>query len=182
MYRGHVGRDGRNDINDVDILLVIHPKNLSEKTRCAIDQFVLKGGRAVIALDPYSVVDRPDGLAMAQYGMEHQAASAMPDLLRAWGLSMPEYTFAGDRMLAGVGSTSPDQRPETILPYMKLTADLDCFNKEIPTSAGLAEVTFWFPGVLSKTTETENLPADMEYTPLMMTTPQGNTWSHFQPL
>jgi ABC-2 type transport system permease protein len=169
-----------SEIRDIDLLLVIHPKELSDKTRYAIDQYVLRGGRAVIALDPFSVVDRPDP-AMAQYGMEHQAASAMPDLLRAWGLSMPEYTFAGDRMLAGVGSTSPDQRPETILPYMKLTADLDCFNKEIPTSAGLAEVTFWFPGVLSKTTETENLPADMEYTPLMMTTPQGNTWTISSP-
>ncbi|MHC4332578.1 MAG: GldG family protein, partial [Planctomycetota bacterium] len=33
-----------DEIKDVDILLVIHPKNLSEKTLFAIDQFVLKGG------------------------------------------------------------------------------------------------------------------------------------------
>jgi len=37
-----------NDINDIDILLVIHPKELVEKTLFAIDQFVLKGGRAIM--------------------------------------------------------------------------------------------------------------------------------------
>jgi ABC-type uncharacterized transport system involved in gliding motility auxiliary subunit len=168
------------EIRDVDMLLVIHPKELPDKTRYAIDQYVLRGGRAIIALDPFSVVDRPDP-AMAQYGMEHKAASAMPDLLKAWGLAMPEYTFAGDRMLAGIGSPSPNQRPEKILPYIKLSADRNCFNKEIPMSAGLSEVTFWFPGVLTKTTETDNLPADIQYTPLMMTTPQGNTWSVSSP-
>src|SRR5205823_12383074 len=31
---------------DVDVLLLIHPQNLSDKTLFAIDQFVLKGGMA----------------------------------------------------------------------------------------------------------------------------------------
>jgi len=41
-----------DEIKDVDFLLVIHPKDLPEKTLFAIDQFVLKGGRAIIAVDP----------------------------------------------------------------------------------------------------------------------------------
>ena len=48
-----------NDINDVDILLVVHPKNLPEKTQFAIDQFVLKGGRTVVCVDPFCWMDRP---------------------------------------------------------------------------------------------------------------------------
>lgn len=48
-------------------------------------------------------------------------------------------------------------------------------------SADLGEVTFWLPGVLNKTTETENLPADIQYTPLMLTTPQGNAWAVSSP-
>ena len=72
-----------DEIKDIDLLLVIHPKDLPDKTRYAIDQYVLRGGRAVVALDPFSVVDRPNP-AMAQYGVDRQAASAMPDLLRAW--------------------------------------------------------------------------------------------------
>ncbi|MEJ5258788.1 MAG: GldG family protein [Anaerohalosphaeraceae bacterium] len=168
------------EIRDVDLLLVIHPKDLSAKTRYAIDQYILKGGRAVIALDPFSVVDRPDP-AMMQYGMEHKAASSLDDLLAAWGLEMPANTFAGDRMLAGVGSPSPNERPIKIIPYQKLTAAYGCFNKNVPMTAALNEVTFWFPGVLKKKTDSSNLPADLELVPLMMTTKQGNSWTISHP-
>lgn len=168
------------EIRDVDLLLVIHPKDLSAKTRYAIDQYILKGGRAVIALDPFSVVDRPDP-AMMQYGMEHKAASSLDDLLAAWGLEMPANTFAGDRMLAGVGSPSPNERPIKIIPYQKLTGAYGCFNKDVPMTASLNEVTFWFPGVLKKKTDSSNLPADLELVPLMMTTKQGNSWTISHP-
>ena len=46
-----------DDIQDVDILLVIHPKDLPEKTMFAIDQFVLNGGRAIVCVDPHSFAD-----------------------------------------------------------------------------------------------------------------------------
>ena len=42
-----------DEIKNVDILLVIHPKNFSEKILFAIDQFVLKGGRAIVFVDPF---------------------------------------------------------------------------------------------------------------------------------
>ena len=48
-----------DEIKDVDILLVIHPKNFGEKTLFAIDQFVLKGGRAIVLVDPFAVADQP---------------------------------------------------------------------------------------------------------------------------
>ena len=47
-----------NEINDVDVLLVIHPKNLPDQTLFAIDQFVLKGGRTIICVDPYCYADQ----------------------------------------------------------------------------------------------------------------------------
>ncbi|HRT23297.1 MAG TPA: GldG family protein [Anaerohalosphaeraceae bacterium] len=168
------------EIRDVDLLLVIHPKDLPAKTKYAIDQYILRGGRAFIALDPFSVVDRPDP-AMMQYGIEHKASSSLPELLAAWGLEMPADTFAGDRVLAGVGSTSPNRRPEKILPYLKLTSSYNCFNKEVPMTSSLNEMTFWFSGVLREKSDVQNLPADVERTPLLMTTSQGNAWSISSP-
>ena len=38
----------------VDVLMVVHPKQLGEPTLYAIDQFVLRGGRAVVFVDPHS--------------------------------------------------------------------------------------------------------------------------------
>src|ERR1700758_5211194 len=39
---------------DVDVLMLVHPQKLSEKTLFAIDQFVLKGGKALVFVDPHS--------------------------------------------------------------------------------------------------------------------------------
>src|SRR5882762_5814592 len=39
---------------DIDVLMLVHPQNLSDKTLFALDQFVLKGGKALVFVDPYS--------------------------------------------------------------------------------------------------------------------------------
>jgi len=69
-----------NDINDIDILLVIHPKDLPEQSLFAIDQFVLKGGRTIICVDPHCIVDRPSAMTM-QMRMSHKQSSDLNVLL-----------------------------------------------------------------------------------------------------
>ncbi|MHC4532248.1 MAG: GldG family protein, partial [Planctomycetota bacterium] len=49
-----------NEIKDVAILLVMHPKDLSEETLFAIDQFVLKGGRTIVCVDPHCFTDQQE--------------------------------------------------------------------------------------------------------------------------
>jgi ABC-type uncharacterized transport system involved in gliding motility auxiliary subunit len=159
--------------------LVIHPKELSEQTRFAIDQFVLKGGRAIVCVDPHCIADPPD--RQQQFGgMQHQSASDLPDVLKAWGLELPAMAFAGDRSLAVIGSPNPNDRPEKILSIMKLTPDAGCFNQEHPMVADLREVTMVFPGVL-KRLERDDTAADLKYVPLVMTSEQGNTWTPENP-
>ena len=68
-------------IEDIDLLLVIHPKELSEQTRFAIDQFVLSGGRTIVCVDPHCIADPPDQQQQFS-GAQHQASSNLPDLLR----------------------------------------------------------------------------------------------------
>ena len=36
----------------VSVLLLVHPKNLPQQTRYAIDQFVLRGGKLLVFVDP----------------------------------------------------------------------------------------------------------------------------------
>jgi len=100
-----------NDINDVDILLVVHPKELPEKTLFAIDQYVLKGGRTIVCVDPYCFVDAQNQMAM-RMGMQQQSHSSdLNILLRNWGLEMPADTFAGDKKLAETRAISRASRP-----------------------------------------------------------------------
>jgi len=82
--------------NDVDVLMIAHPRALDDRTQYAIDQFVLKGGRALVFLDPYSevsMVPGPSGLP-ARGATE---TSNLPRLLNAWGVDMDDSMIVADR-------------------------------------------------------------------------------------
>jgi len=147
-------------ITDVDFLLVIQPKDLPEQTLFAIDQFVLQGGRAIVAVDPYAVSDVPD--MNQRMGGQFIAASNLPVLLDAWGLVMPDNTFAADRTLW-----------DRAISVIRLQAAHDCFNQREPMTAQLNEVNTIFPGVLK---QLEDAPAGLTYTPLLTTSNAGNTY------
>ena len=162
-------------IADVDLLLVIQPKNLPEKTLFAIDQFVLKGGRAIVCVDPYCIADMPDRQQQMQ-GIQHDASSNIPELLKVWGLEMPAMIFAGDRSLAVTGSPNPNRPREKILSIMKLNSVENCFNKDNPIVANLGEVTVAFPGVLKMLEQDADSP-ELKHVPLLMTSDAGNSWT-----
>jgi ABC-type uncharacterized transport system involved in gliding motility auxiliary subunit len=43
--------------NDVDVLVIVHPKNLTPATQFAIDQYALRGGRILMFVDPFAEAD-----------------------------------------------------------------------------------------------------------------------------
>lgn len=73
----------------VDILMVVHPKELDQPTLYAIDQFVLGGGRAMIFVDP-----NLEASAAAQGQIN---SSELEPLLSAWGVQYRVDEIVGDR-------------------------------------------------------------------------------------
>ena len=49
--------------DDIKVLLVIHPKGISDVAQFALDQFVLRGGKLIAFVDPLCALDRPPGSA-----------------------------------------------------------------------------------------------------------------------
>ena len=179
------------EIKDIDILMVIHPKNLSDKAQWAIDQFVLKGGRTIIFQDPHAVIDRPNPM-QRQMGAEQGSSSGLPALLKAWGLEMPENTFAGDLDLAVVGSPRPNQRPDKIIGILRLQKDKGSFNSDVAITAALNSVNVMFPGVLREIpkpavaadgAKSADVATDsnIKLAPLLLTTAKGNAWKVSSP-
>lgn len=164
-----------DEIKDIDILLVIHPKDLPEKTLFAIDQFVLKNGRAIVCVDPYSFADTPDQMAM-QRGEPPSQNSDLNRLLYNWGVEMPPKTFAGDRNLALKASIMEDQRPQQIIGFLGLTTQ--CFNPDSAITADLNQVRLLFPGILK---EIEEGGIKIDRRPLLLTTNIGNSWTLSSP-
>lgn len=178
-----------NEVNDVDILIVVHPKDLPEQTQFAIDQFVLKGGRTIVCVDPHCISDRPQRNPM-QMSVQSQNSS-LDRLMRTWGLEMPTNTFAGDRSLAMEAAVSRNARAEKIIGYLELNRD--CFNRDNPITTELNQVRTLFAGVLKEIdtqatgaakTADPNQPQEakaqekpaIQRTPLVMTTQHGNAW------
>ncbi|GJQ59370.1 MAG: hypothetical protein D8M57_07945 [Candidatus Scalindua sp. AMX11] len=165
------------EIKEVDILLVIHPKELPEKTLFAIDQFVLKGGRTIVCVDPHCYADPPDQKSAMLSGVAPAQNSDLNPLFKTWGVEMPGNTFAGDRALALKATLMPNQRPAKLIGFLNLTAQ--CFNPTSVITADLNQVRFLFSGVLQEVADPEKEEAErtIEQIPLLSTTNKGSSWS-----
>jgi ABC-type uncharacterized transport system involved in gliding motility auxiliary subunit len=82
---------------DIEALVVVHPKDLSEGTQYAIDQFVLRGGRLLAFVDPMCVADMENPMPGQQdpYGLK-AASSSMDKLFQAWGVSYESGSVLAD--------------------------------------------------------------------------------------
>lgn len=87
---------------DLDLLLLVHPKGLAPDMLYSIEQFVLGGGRLVAFLDPFAEADQGDpGDPMAR--MQAGSASDLGGLLGAWGVAFDPTRAVGD-LQYGIGS------------------------------------------------------------------------------
>lgn len=160
------------EIKDIDILLIIHPKNLGEKTLFAIDQFVLRGGRTIVCEDPHCVSDRPSRQEMQYMQAPPTSNSDLNRLTAAWGLEMPANTFAGDRSLALTATLSQDRNPEKVIAFLELNRN--CVNNSSIICSNLNQIRVLFAGALMPIND-PNIKNQL--TPLIQTTAKGNTFS-----
>src|SRR6185437_15868479 len=80
---------------DIDVLMLVHPQNLSQKTLYAIDQYVMKGGKVLAFVDPYSEAQAQK--ARQQAFDANAEASDLEPLFKAWGFEMLPGKVAADR-------------------------------------------------------------------------------------
>lgn len=71
--------------DDVDLLMVVHPKQFSDDTLYAIDQFVLRGGRLLAFVDPDAETDA-GGNPMDPASLGLGRSSDLGRLFDAWGI------------------------------------------------------------------------------------------------
>jgi ABC-type uncharacterized transport system involved in gliding motility auxiliary subunit len=69
--------------DDLNMLILIHPNKLPEKTLFAIDQFVLRGGKLLVFVDPDAELDISEGSLGSGYA---DRSSDLEQLFTAWGV------------------------------------------------------------------------------------------------
>ncbi|TYP61779.1 GldG family protein [Stutzerimonas stutzeri] len=95
--------------SDVSVLMLIHPKELPEQTLYAIDQFVMRGGKLLVFLDPYSEADTGMGIGPGEFG--EGKASDLEPLFNAWGVRMVPNQVVLDASYAMSVGVGEERRP-----------------------------------------------------------------------
>jgi len=87
----------------LDVLMLVHPKDLDQAMLYQIEQFVLGGGHLIAYLDPFAEMDRGNpGDPMAQ--MQAGSSSSLGSMLDAWGVDYDPARVIGDLQF-GVGTS-----------------------------------------------------------------------------
>lgn len=83
--------------DDVDVLMIVHPIGLDDKALYAIDQYILRGGKAIIFVDPFAEEGSRSNQAMR---MPPDSGSDLEKLFKAWGIEYQRDKVLGDRINA----------------------------------------------------------------------------------
>lgn len=134
---------------EIRILMLIHPKGLSEKMLYAVDQFLMRGGRLMLFVDPYADKDPMFQDASNPPDSGGIQASDIDRLLDTWGLEINMDAIVADRTLALPVQSPNVQRPVRHVSFIWL--DEERINRDNLISAQLSRVTFGFAGQIKKT-------------------------------
>ena len=151
--------------DDVDVLMLVHPKGLSDTVRYAVDQFVLGGGHTLVFVDPNAESDmNPTVPGLPPL----PGKSELEDLLAAWGLELDTTRTVGDMQIGADVQAQMGDRVATIRYPMWMNVPSPLLNREDVVTAELGNLTFGTAGALVTVPD-----AGLTVSPLAMTTPSG---------
>jgi ABC-type uncharacterized transport system involved in gliding motility auxiliary subunit len=144
---------------DIQVLLVAEAQNLSDATLYAIDQFVMRGGRLMVMVDPWSeamaAAPSPNGMPPSDTG------SDLKKLFDAWGIVFDPTKVVGD--LTGAWRVRANAGEEVqAVSYVAWFNIRDGINHDDPATADLQQVTVASSGSIGKAPN-----ASIEFTPLL---------------
>lgn len=121
----------------IKVLLLIHPRDISEVTEYAIDQHIMRGGNVIAFLDPYMYFDQQRDMQNPLGGTQ-AGQSTLFNLLKAWGLDMDLQKVLADLTYAsGAG-------PRLLPTLLQLTGS--SLNADDPVTSQVGSLLYAFGG------------------------------------
>ncbi|MCY4155716.1 MAG: GldG family protein [Gammaproteobacteria bacterium] len=152
---------------DVDVLMVVHPKNFSEQALFAIDQFLLRGGHAMLFVDPLAEGDNTEPDPANPYVMP-DLSSNLNVILEGWGVTVDTSKIAADIELAMRVQTQGARGPQetNYLPWLQLGEQN--LNRDDFSTSELNQVHVGTAGIIERQDD-----AAVALTPLLETTTES---------
>jgi len=158
-----IGRSVKHIPDDIDLLMIVHPSGIEDSALYAIDQFIMRGGRAIIFVDPHSEAEAEMNAAMRR--PPAGTGSDLGKLFAAWGIDYSPETFVGDREAATRVQVPGSGGRSVITDYVSwIGLSKQHFNAEDVTTSELARIFMTAAGSIAK-----KEGADIAFTPLIET-------------
>lgn len=133
---------------DTNVLVIVHPKNLSPATQFAIDQFALRGGHILLFVDPLAESDTSGADPQnPMAAMTADKSSHFDALLKAWGVEFDPGVVVADRGHAL--SVTMHQGEDPVVHLGVLGLGKDSFSADDVITGGLSNVNVATAGALA---------------------------------
>ena len=129
--------------DDIDLLLVIHPKNISDATEYAIDQFVLSGRKLIVFADPLALKDEGNNQNPQMRIPGMGGASTLSRLFTKWGVNFENSKVVADFDFK-IGQRDPLSRGRIMPAYLALGKK--AFNQEEIVTRDLGSIRMPYAG------------------------------------
>lgn len=150
---------------NVDVLLIIHPAKISKRALYAIDQYLMRGGHAVIFVDPLAEVAQQVPGANGKFV---DTSSDLKPIFRSWGLEYNPTKVVADMKAAFQINAGSQSHPQP-LPYPAwLQLDKSNVDQKNEITSEINNLVMASAGALSMKGGT-----DMKFTPLVTTSGQS---------
>ncbi len=141
--------------DDIKTLVLVHPKEISDKTQFAIDQFIMRGGNLIAFVDPFSAWDEQNKLPQAPGQPQFaQNSSSLDKLFDAWGIG-----FATDKVVADMNYAFEQRQRSGASTLMPPVLDLDrrALNADQIITGGLDRMFIAYAGAFTGDPINENV-------------------------
>jgi ABC-type uncharacterized transport system involved in gliding motility auxiliary subunit len=140
----------------LEVLAVVHPKNLSDQTLYAIDQFVMRGGRLMVFVDPQCQTDDSINARDQMQAMMADRSSNLKKLLDAWGVEVSDTQVVLDNTYAPRRQVQQGQGVIEVptLPFLMLKGAAIVRDDEV--GRGLESVNAYFTGSIKAKADVKN--------------------------
>lgn len=130
-----------------DVLMIIHPLKLEKDEEYELDQFLLKGGKAIFVLDPFNETAAGTPLPQGQKPVINSVAN-VKEFLDRWGIEISDKVIAADRSIARmVNAGTPTQiLPAPFVTWLAVEGPL--MSREDPVTAELRLLNIQSAGII----------------------------------
>lgn len=139
----------------LELLMLVHPKSISERLMYMIDQFVLRGGKLLIFIDPNSETENfsPDKNQIEESGNN----SNLSELLNKWGIELVENKVVGDLLSARRVEIGASDQPSVTDYLAWLDIKKDHMDDTHQVTSKVQRLTFATSGFLKNNGNNENI-------------------------